>query len=158
MAPHADEEIHGDQHCFPEEKEQEEIEGNEDANHPGFESQQKQVKFLDAMMRAMPRGEHADGGEEGGEDNQEHADAVHAKVIIDGRSGDPMAKLHQRVAWGADRNAAQQEQRENKFDHRHDKREAANPEMVVTAQQEKRSSPKTREEDQHGKEMAAEFH
>jgi len=39
-----------------------------------------------------------------------------------------------------------------------DKGQTANPEKVVAAQQKKRGSPKSREEDQYGKEMAAEFH
>ena len=158
MAPDADQEGHGDQHDLPEEEEEEQVEGKENTDHTDFQKQQCEVEFLNAVMHAVPGSEHADRREECRQDDQEHADAIHAEVIIDGRRGDPMAKFDQRVAGSVDGDHAQQEQRENEFRRGNSKRHPANPEMIVAAQQEKRGGPKSREEDQDGKEMAAEYH
>ncbi len=40
VSPDADQEIHRDQHHFPEQEEQEQVERNEDADHSGFENEQ----------------------------------------------------------------------------------------------------------------------
>src|SRR5713101_3714819 len=66
VSPDADEEVHGNQHHFPEEEEEEEVEREEDADHADFEHQQHDEKFLDAVLDAVPGGEHRDGGEERG--------------------------------------------------------------------------------------------
>ena len=40
VAPDADQEIHRDQHHFPEQEEEEQVERDEDADHAGFQHQQ----------------------------------------------------------------------------------------------------------------------
>ena len=45
-APDADQEVHRDQHHFPEDVEQEEVERHEDADHAGLQQQQQDVVFL----------------------------------------------------------------------------------------------------------------
>src|SRR5216683_5626947 len=90
VSPDADEEVHGNQHHFPEEEEEEEVEREEDADHADFEHQQHDEKFLDAVLDAVPGGEHGDGGQKRGKDDQEQTDAVKAEVIVDGRDVDPL--------------------------------------------------------------------
>src|ERR1700676_4004115 len=54
-APDADQQIHWNQHRFPEYKEQEEIERHEYAKHPGLKNQEPDVIFLDAVLDSGPR-------------------------------------------------------------------------------------------------------
>src|SRR5712692_7661028 len=53
-SPNADEEVHGNQHHFPEEEEEEEVEREEDADDADFEHQQHNEKFFDAVLDAVP--------------------------------------------------------------------------------------------------------
>ena len=53
-APDADQQIHRDQHRFPENEEEEEIERHEDAEHAGLENQEPDVVFLDAVLDGGP--------------------------------------------------------------------------------------------------------
>src|SRR5713226_6165051 len=110
VSPDADEEVHGDEHDFPEKEEEEEVQREEDADHADFEHQQHDEKFLDAVLDAVPGGEHRDGGEERGEDDQEQADTVEAEMIVDGWDVDPFGKFFELVAGDADLYFRDQEQ------------------------------------------------
>ena len=54
-APDADQQVHRDQHGFPENEEEEEIERHEDAEHAGLQNQKPDVIFLDANSRWRSR-------------------------------------------------------------------------------------------------------
>ena len=54
VAPHRDEEVHGHQHHLPEEVEQEQVEGQEDAGQAGQGPQQDEVEEADALLDALP--------------------------------------------------------------------------------------------------------
>src|SRR6202022_4689506 len=81
VPPDANEEIHGDEHHFPEEEEEEEVKGEEDADDANFQHQQHDEKFFDAVLDAVPGRQHGDGGKKRGQDDEEEADAVEAEVI-----------------------------------------------------------------------------
>src|SRR5438445_340294 len=81
VSPDADEEVHRNEHHFPEQEEEEEVEREEDADDSDFQHQQQNEKFLYAMLDAAPGSQHGDGGEERSQDDQEEADAVQPKVI-----------------------------------------------------------------------------
>jgi hypothetical protein len=53
-APDADQEVHRDQHGFPENEEEEEIERHEDAEHAGLQNQEPDVVFFDAVLDGCP--------------------------------------------------------------------------------------------------------
>ncbi len=92
VAPDADEQVHGDEHDFPEKEEEEEVEGEEDADDADFEKEDGDEKFFDALLDAAPGTEDGDDGEERGQDDEEEADAVRAEVIVDeGIFGEPCA-------------------------------------------------------------------
>src|SRR5579883_907599 len=110
VAPDADEEGHGDQHDFPEEEEEEEIEGEKDPDDADFEQKEHHVEFLDAVVHAIPGSHDAERREEGGEDDEEEADAVDAEVIVDRRGGDPGFVFDERVARSADSDGFQEDQ------------------------------------------------
>ena len=54
MAPDADQEIHGNKHHFPKEKEEEEIQRKENADNADLEEQQHHEEFLHARVDARP--------------------------------------------------------------------------------------------------------
>ena len=110
MAPDTDEEGHGDEHDFPEEKKEEEVEREEDTNDADFEHQQHDEKFLDAFVNAVPGSDDGDGGEESRQDDEEDAEAVDAEVIVDGRRRDPMEIFLELVTGEAEIHFAQEQQ------------------------------------------------
>ena len=69
-APDPDQEVHGDQHDFPEDIEQDEIEGHEDTEHPGFEDKQKGVILFDPVFDGIKGTGHGDSTEEGGQEHE----------------------------------------------------------------------------------------
>ena len=79
-APDADQEVHRDEREFPEDVEQEQVLRQEDADHAHFEQQEEDHEILDALLDRCPGGEDGDGGEEGGQQHQQDAQAVHAQV------------------------------------------------------------------------------
>ena len=82
-APDADEEIHRDEHGLPEDIEQEEVQGDEDADHAGLEQQHEHGEFLDPVVDRAPGGEEGQRRQESGQEDEEQADAVDADVIIE---------------------------------------------------------------------------
>jgi hypothetical protein len=57
-APDADQQVHGHQHGLPENKEQEEIQGHEDAQHAGLQHQEPDVVFLHPVLNGAPGGKN----------------------------------------------------------------------------------------------------
>ena len=88
-APDADEEVHGDQHHFPEEVEEEHVLGDEDAQHGGLEHQQPEVVLLVPLLDGPEGAGHRDGADEGGQQPEQEADAVHAHAELDPEGRDP---------------------------------------------------------------------
>jgi hypothetical protein len=82
VAPDADQEVHGHQRDFPEHVKQEEILRHEDAHQAEFQQQQEGEEFLDAILHGAPGDQHADGREEGGEQDEPEADAVDGDVEV----------------------------------------------------------------------------
>ena len=80
-APDADQQVHRDQHRFPEHEEQEEIERHEDAQHAGLQNQKPDVVFLHALLDRGPRREDRDPSQQRGQHDQQERDAVDAEVI-----------------------------------------------------------------------------
>src|SRR5205807_1902475 len=74
-APDADEEIHGDEHHFPEDVKEKEIQGNENADHAGLEQEKQDVIFLGALVNRAPRREDGDHPEKRGKHDEQKADA-----------------------------------------------------------------------------------
>ena len=79
-----DEQDHRDEGELPEGVVEEEVERDEDAEHRDLLQQEEDVEELPAGVDDAPGGEHAEGGEEAGEDDEPHRQAVDAEVIVDG--------------------------------------------------------------------------
>ena len=79
-APDADQEVHRHQGEFPEDVEQEQILRQEDTHHAHFEQQEEDHEVLDALFDRRPGGEDRDRRQEGGQQDQQDAQAIHAQV------------------------------------------------------------------------------
>ena len=100
-APHADHQVHGNQHRFPENEEQEEVERHEGAQHAGFEDQHEDHEFLHLGVDALPGAQQRNRRQQRRQHEQRQADAVDADVIGDAQPADPgrlLAELHARQA------------------------------------------------------------
>src|SRR5262249_44909862 len=60
VAPHSDEEVHGDKRNFPEHIEEEQIQRHEYANDTKFEQQQERVEERRLFLDVVPGDEHRD--------------------------------------------------------------------------------------------------
>ena len=80
-APDADQQVHGDQHGFPEHKEEEEIERHEDAQHAGLQHQKPDVVFLHPSFDRGPRGEDRNPAQQRGQHDQQERNAVDAEDV-----------------------------------------------------------------------------
>ena len=149
VAPDANQEVHRDQHHFPEQKEQEQVERNKDADHSCFEHQQRNKKALRAPVDRFPGGQHRDGREERGEQDQKQADAVDAKVVVNRRLGNPGVKFLPLEAGRFHIESPQEQQGKTEFDGRGSHREAANPDVIVAAEQKKRERARSGQERQN---------
>ena len=100
-APDADQEIHRDEHGLPEDIEEEQVLGDEDADHARLEQEHEGRELLDPLVDRPPRREQGDRRQEGGQEDQEQADAVDADVVIEppAEPGGPFDEL--RPARGA---------------------------------------------------------
>ena len=88
-APDSDQQIHRHQHGFPEDKEQEEVQRHEDAEHAGLQDQEPGIVFLDAILDPRPGREDRDGSEKRGQHDKQERDAINAKVIAGADGGNP---------------------------------------------------------------------
>ncbi len=66
-APDADQEIHRHEHYFPENVEEDEVEGHENAEHAGLQQEKQDVIFFFAFFDCGPGRENRERAEDGGE-------------------------------------------------------------------------------------------
>ena len=81
-APDADEEVHRQQHHFPEHVEQEEVQRHEHAQHARFQHQKQHAVGLHVLVD-RPTGRHRQHAQERGQEHQRETDAVDAQEILD---------------------------------------------------------------------------
>src|SRR6185312_3671587 len=99
---HSDQERHGNERGFPEEVEQEQVQGDEDADERGLHDQQQNEKFLYAVIDRVPGDQHAQGRKERGKDHQPQGNAIHAHVVMNVGMGNPgTVDLELKAAPGA---------------------------------------------------------
>jgi hypothetical protein len=88
-APDGDDEVHGHQHGFPEDEEQQEIERHEHAQHGGLQQQEEAVVFLEPFVDGVPARQDGDEADERGEHHQQQSEPVDAEVIGGAQGGNP---------------------------------------------------------------------
>ena len=96
ITPDADEKVHGDEHHLPEDIEEDRDPGPPEApDHPRLEEEEGNHEFLDPEGDRLPGAEDAEDGQEGGQQDQEQADAVDAQFVADPVVLDPPPVLHE---------------------------------------------------------------
>ena len=95
-APLGDEEVHWQELQFPEYEEQNQVHGHEHSHDRGLEYQQPHEVLLDLVPDAVPGSENGAHAQKGRQEHHGHAQAVHAKVVLDVQGGNPvLVALHQ---------------------------------------------------------------
>ena len=125
-APDPDDEVHRDQHHFPHHVEQEQVEGDEDADHPGGEHQEVGVERTLPLGDVAEAPQHRERHEERRQQHHEEGDAVESDVVGDAPAGDPgNARLELHPSRRDE--APPQRDRHGEFDQRRDERHVLRP-------------------------------
>ena len=148
-APDPDQEVHRDQHHFPEHVEQEEVEGNEDPQHSRLEEQEEDVVLLDPLGDAFPGGQDGDEAEQGGHQDQQQADPVEAEVVFDADARDPLVALSELELRPGRVEREPERQRDQESDERRAVREPADPVLVGLLDEEQDEERRDRRKEDH---------
>src|SRR3990172_739582 len=114
IAPDSDEEIHGNEHDFPKDIEEDEIEGNQGADHSRFKKKEGDHEFLHPGGDRTPGAKDTENGQEGGQENKQKADAIDPNLVTNPVSFDPPPILNE--LHGRSRGVEDEEER--KGDHK----------------------------------------
>ena len=148
-APYPDEEVHRDEHGLPEDVEQEQVQGDEDADHSGLEQEHEDREFLDPVVDGPPGGEERDRRQECGEKDEEEADAVDPDVIIE-PAPEPGGALDELGQAGGAVEAEEEEERQNEGQKRDGQGRRANGLERSPAEEDEQDGPREREERDEG--------
>src|SRR5207244_5939957 len=80
-SPRSDQEVHRNEHHFPENVEEEEVERDEDADHAGLQEQQQNVVFLGPLMDSAPGRKDGDHAQERGEHDEQQRSEEHTSEL-----------------------------------------------------------------------------
>ena len=141
-APHPDDEVHRDQHQLPEDEEQKEIEGDEDADHAHLQEQEHGVVGLDAVLNRVPGRQHSEKTDHGREHQEQQADAVDANVIVDAERRNPVGALGKLEAGRAGLEAPGQRHRHQEPGEGHQVGPDADQGLVRRGQEEQHRQPR----------------
>ena len=146
-APHADQKIHRDQHDFPEDVEQEQINRDEGADHPGLQNEEADQVFLDPLGHAAPGGQHHQRRQQRGQQDQEQTDAVHAYVVGHAEVGNPGVVLDELEVRARGVELQQQAERDDEGQQRGTERGAAHQGGVARVEREQDEPAQQRQQD-----------
>ena len=91
MSPNADQEVHRNQHHFPEHVEQEQIDRKQRAEQPGLEHQHEEAELARALFDiAAARVKDRQGNQDSSQKNQKQANAVNTNMVRNAESGYPV--------------------------------------------------------------------
>ena len=130
-APQLDQEIAGDQHQFPEDEEEDQIDRDEDADDGGLKCQQGHKIQFDLLSNRVPGMHHDQGGEQCGEADEQDADAVHREVVADPERRDPPQSLGELHRGGVRYKAQQEDDRQDEFQRRDGQRRVLDQILVI---------------------------
>ncbi len=159
-APDADQEVHRDQHDLPEDVEEEEVVGDQGAEHAGGEQQHGGAEERPVLLDPLPRAEDHDRQQEDAEHHQRHRDAVHRQVVLDAVARDPgeraAAVVDQREAAVRSQVGEEVQSPEEDLDQRDDQRVDLRRLGLRPGEEEQRHRREGREEDEAGQRIADE--
>jgi len=92
-APDPDQQVHRDQHQLPEDVEEEDVERQEDAEHPRLQHEQEDVELLHPLAHRAEGGEDDQRREHGRQQHEIDGDAVDPEEVLDPEARDPGAPV-----------------------------------------------------------------
>jgi hypothetical protein len=95
--PEFDQKVTGDEHEFPKDEEEDQIDGEEDPHRSRFEGEERHHVELHLMAHGVPGINDDQDREECREPNEEDTDPVNREVVADPEGGNPrhvFGKLH----------------------------------------------------------------
>ena len=92
-APDPDDQVHRDEHDLPEDVEEERVEGEEHAQHPDLEDQERDHVFLDPGLDRGEAREDADPRQGRRQDDEGERQPVDAELVLDAEERDPVVLL-----------------------------------------------------------------
>ena len=151
-APDADQEIHRQQHHFPEDVEQEEIQRHEHAHHAGVEHQQQGEVTLDALFDSEAD-EHRDEADQRRQQDHRDADAVHADEVIDVVGRHPRVLLGKLDGGGGGVEMGIEEDRNQDLGSRGGHRDPADQAVLLLGAEHDHQQARDRHESNYGQQM-----
>ncbi len=146
--PDPDQQVHRDQHRLPEHVEQQQVEGEEGAEHPGLEREQQRV-VVPGPLRHRAVGAHdREQRGHGGEQHQQRRDPVHAQVVAGTERREPGAILDELERRSPRHQPPPQRQREQQLGDRDRGGPAADQPVGLAREQHQDPRAQQREEDQ----------
>jgi len=131
-------------------REQEEVERDEGADHAALEQQQEDVVLLDAVRDGRPGREHGDGAHQGGQQDQQHAEAVHAEEVVGADGGDPRDPLDELVLRARRVVPEPDRHRHQESEERDEVRDPADQVLLTLVHEEQQNGPRNRREEDGG--------
>jgi len=153
--PESDEEVHRDEHRLPEDVEEDEVERGERPDHRRLQDEERDAVLLDPILDVVPRAEHDDGPEEGGEQDEEERHPVETDVVAEPERRRPVYLLLELPAARLRPEADPQRQREEEGDDRRQERDAFVHPALASRQEEDDDRAGERQEDDQGEERTA---
>ena len=151
VSPDPDQEVHGDEHHFPEDVEEEKVQRAEDPDHPGLQKEDADHEFFDLVLNILPAGHDRDEGEKGREKNQKQADPVDSQVIGNPVIGDPGDLFHELHGRRVQPEIEEEGKREEKLQQGHDESDPADRFFFLPVQEKDDRGPEQGEESDQGK-------
>ena len=153
--PHANDEVHRNQHDFPEHVEEEEIERHENAEHPRLEQKEHGVVFLHALLDGCPRREDGEKTQHRGQHDQQKADAINAQVVLraDGRNPIVLLNEFELLRRGLTREPEDEGQGSEEVHEQYDVPPPPNRLLVLPGDEEERNHPRHRDKQNDAQNM-----
>ncbi len=150
VSPDPDQEVHGDQHHFPENVEEEKVQGDEDPDHPGLQEEEADHELFDLVLDILPAGDDRDEGEKSGQQNQEEADPVDSQEIGDPVIRDPGDLFHELHGRRIQPEIEEEGKGEEKLQEGHDEGDPADRFFLLPVQEKEDRGPEQGEESNQG--------
>src|SRR6202167_2778206 len=98
MSPNADQEVHRNQHHFPEHVEQEQIDRKQRAEQPGLEHQHEEAELARPLFDIAAAGiKNRQGNQDSSQKNQKQTNAVNTNMVRNVERGNPVVLLDELV-------------------------------------------------------------
>ena len=138
--PDANQEVHGNQHDFPEDVEEKDINRDKGPDHAGFQDEKEKEILPDPMFNAAPGGQNHQRRKKGRQQHEEQADAIDTNIVFDPEFANPGIALNELKRGGLTIKAGEQAERDEEREQRRAKGGSTDQlhRILIESQQEER--------------------